>query len=381
MSARGGDSSAHPHWRVIYRTFKYRLYPTKQQAEILDGQLAEACRLYNAALQERREAWRLERKPIGLYDQSRQLKEIRAAGDLDITAYDIAHEVLARVDRAFKAFFRRLKEKKGKVGFPRFRAAGRYDSLTHPHGGRDCKIVDSRKLKFSGAGFIRIKLHRPLDGKVETVTVKRDAGRWFAYFSVECEPQPLPESKESVGVDVGLAAFATLSDGRMVANPRYFEAARKRLRRVQRMVSRRKHGSRRWRQSVQLTARTYGHVRNQRADFHHKQARELVTAYGLIAVEDLDVKALVRSELAGQIGDAGWSSFIRKLAYKAESAGRVLVRVNPRGTSQRCVCGASVLKDLWQRRHRCEACGLDVGRDHASAMEILRLGLSLQAPT
>ena len=167
---------------MIRRTFKYRLYPTKRQAEILDGQLAEAYRLYNAALQERRDAWKLERKSIGLYDQSRQLREMRAAGDLGITAYDIAHDVLARVDRAFKAFFRRLKDKKGKVGFPRFRASGRYDSLTHPHGGRDCKIVDGRKLKFSGVGFIRIKLHMVLDGKVKTVTVKREAGRWFAYF-------------------------------------------------------------------------------------------------------------------------------------------------------------------------------------------------------
>jgi putative transposase len=382
VRARGGVSSARSApVRMIRKTFKYRLYPTKRQVEILDGQLADACRLYNAALQERRDAWRLERKSIKLYDQTYQLKEIRAAGDLGLHTYDVAHEVLTRVDKAFKAFFRRLKERKGKAGFPRFRASARYDSLTHPHGGRDCKIVDGRKLKFSGVGPIRIKLHRPLEGKVKTVSVKREAGRWFACFSVEQGPKLLPGSDESVGVDVGLASFATLSDGREVENPRFFEAAQKRLRRAQRKVARRKRGSNRRRKSVRLLARLHAHVRNQRSDFHHKEARNLVAAYGFIAVEGLNVKGLAKTKFARSIHDAGWSSFIEKLAYKAGEAGRVFVKVNCRGTSQRCVCGASVPKNLGQRRHKCDSCGLDVGRDHASAMEILRLGLSLQAET
>lgn len=365
---------------MVRKTYKYRLYPTPSQVTVLEGQLAEACRLYNAALQERRDAWRLERKSISLYDQTYQLKEIRAAGDLQLHGYDIAYDVLARVDKTFKAFFRRVKAGQ-KAGFPRFRSARRYDSLTHPHGGTDCKIKDGRKLHFTGVGLVRINLHRPIGGKVKTVSIKREAGRWFALFSVEAEPALLPESKESVGVDVGIAAFATLSDGSEVANPRYFEGAQRTLRRAQRRVARRKRGSNRRRKAVGLLQRTHAHVRGQRSDFHHKRSRELVNRYGLIAVEDLNVKGLARTRLAKQVNDAGWSSFIEKLAYKAEEAGRVLVRVDPRGTSQRCVCGAEVRKGLGDRWHECVSCGLSVGRDHASAMEILRLGLSLQAVT
>lgn len=373
----GGDSSAH----MIRQSFKYRLYPTKAQAEILNGQLAEACRLYNAALQERRDAWRLERKSIKLYDQTYQLKDIRAAGDLGLPSYDIAHEVLTRVDKAFKAFFRRLKEKNGRAGFPRFRSSRRYDSLTHPHGGASCKIVGGRKLKVFGVGLIRVKLHRPVEGKIKTLTIKREAGRWFAVFVCECEAKPLPICDARVGVDVGLAAFATLDDGTEIENPRYFKKAQAKLRRAQRRVARRKKGSNRRRKAVQLLQRIHAHVRNQRADFHHKISRRLVNGHGLIAVEDLNVKGLAASKLAKSVNDAGWSAFTFMLSYKAESAGRQLVKVDARGTSQRCPCGAAVPKDLSRRRHKCDACGLDVGRDHASAMEILRLGLSLQAVT
>ena len=365
---------------MIRKTYKYRLYPSRRQVGLLEEQLGEACRLYNAALQERRDAWRLERKSISFYDQTRQLKEIRAAGDLQLHGYDVAHEVLARVDKAFKAFFRRVKAKQ-KAGFPRFRSFRRYDSLTYEHYGTGCRLLDTGKLRLQGIGQVKLKLHRPVSRKIKTLLVKREAGRWFACFSVEQEPAPLPESEECVGVDVGLAAFATYSDGRAVENPRHFITAQKRLRRLQRKVSRRKRGGGRRRKAVQLLARLHAHVRNQRADFHHKEARKLVARYGLIAVEDLNVQGLSRSRLAKQVNDAGWSAFLDKLAYKAEEAGRKLVRVDPRGTSQRCVCGAAVPKQLGDRWHACEACGLSAPRDHASAMLILRLGQSLQAVT
>jgi putative transposase len=146
-------------------------------------------------------------------------------------------------------------------------------------------------------------------------------------------------------------------------------------------VARRGEDSRRRRKAIQHLRRAHAHVRNQRADFHHKESRKLVNGYGLIAVEDLNVKGLARGMLAGSVNDAGWSSFIAKPTYKAESAGRVLVKVEPRGTSQRCICGHAVPKTLSERTHRCPKCGLTVGRDHAAALEILRLGLSLQSVT
>ena len=138
-------------------------------------------------------------------------------------------------------------------------------------------------------------------------------------------------------------------------------------------MARRKRGGSNRKKAVRELQAAHAHVRNQRADFHHKVSRWLVCRFGLIVVEDLNVRGLAAGMLAKSVNDAGWSSFIDKLAYKAEEAGRVLMKVDPRGTSQRCICGASVPKTLSQRWHECQACGLSAARDHVSAQEILRL--------
>jgi len=204
------------------KTFKYRLYPTRKQAEFLTGQPGEACRLYNAALQERRDAYRISGESLNYYSQARQLKEIRAAGDLQLENFSCCQDVLRRLERNFKAFFRRIKEKKGKAGFPRFKSRERFDSITFPSYGDGCRLLPNGKLKIQGAGHIKLKLHRPVDATIKTVTVKRKAGRWYAFFGVECEAKPLPCSTEAVGLDVGLSAFATLSDGTEIENPRHY---------------------------------------------------------------------------------------------------------------------------------------------------------------
>ena len=230
-----------------------------------------------------------------------------------------------------------------------------------------------------GAGHIKVKLHRPVEGEVKTVTIKREAGRWFAIFSVEREAAPLPASDCATGIDVGLKAFAVLADGTEIQNPRYYRQAQARLRCAQRKVARRKKGGNRRRQAVRLLQRAHVHVGNQRRDFQHKASRKLVNEYGLIAVEDLNMKGLAGGILAKSVHDAGWSEFINMLAYKAEYAGRRLVKVDPRGTSQTCLCGARVPKTLADRWHDCPACGLSAGRDHVSAQVILsraRNGLS-----
>jgi putative transposase len=363
------------------KSFKYRLYPAAKQVALLDGQLSEACRLYNAALQERRDAYRLCGESVNYYDQANQLKEIRAAGDCGLENFSCCQDVLRRLDKNFKAFFRRLKERKGKAGFPRFRPRSRYDSLTFPSYGDGCRLLPNGKLRLQGIGQIKLKLHRAVEGTIKTVTVKREAGKWYVCFSVECEAAPLPESTATVGIDLGLTAFATLSSGAEIENPRHAREGRARLRRAQRKVGRRRRGSANRKKAVGELQAAHAQVRNQRADFHHKVSRWLVNEYGAIAVEDLNVSGLAAGMLAKSVHDAGWSSFIEKLAYKAESAGRVLLKVDPRGTSQRCVCGAPNPKTLSQRWHQCSACGLSVGRDHASALEILRLGLSLLGPT
>jgi len=366
------------------KTFQYRLYPNRAQTEALTVQLSEACRLYNAALQERIEAYATHRKSINYYDQAAQPTEIRKAGHLDLPNCHCAQDVLRRLDKAFKAFFQRMKRGQ-KPGFPRFKSRRRYDSITFPSHGDGNKLLPSGHLFVQGVGNIKAKLHRPLHGKIKTVTVRRQNERWYVCFSVEASAHTLPESTEMVGIDLNLENFATLEEGNLeekrIENPRFYQQAQKKLRRAQRRVARRKKRSNRRRKAVILLRKIHQHIFNQRLDHQHKLARMLVNQYGFIAVEDLNVKGLAGGMLSKQVHDASWASFIAKLAYKAEEAGRQLVKIDPRGTSQRCPCGAKVPKKLSDREHVCTACGLITTRDHASAAEILRLGLSLQAQT
>jgi putative transposase len=363
------------------RTFKYRVYPNRAQSDALDAQLGEACRLYNGALQERRDAWKMQRTSIGYYDQANQLKAIRADGSLSLANFSAAQDVLRRVDKTFKAFFGRVKAGR-KAGFPRFRSRRRYDSLTFPSYGDGCRLRTNGRLYLQGIGEVKVKLHRAVEGVIKTVSVKRAAGHWYALFSCEVEPSPLPASDEAVGIDVGLTTFAVLSDGSEIANPRYAQKATAAVRRAQRKVARRRRGSNGRRKAVDVLQQALAHVANQRNDFHHRAARALVDRFGLIAVEDLNVKGLAGSMLARSVHDAGWGTFLQRLDDKAASAGRQIVRVNPNGTTQRCSgCQTVVPKTLSQRWHDCPSCGLSLSRDENAAREILRLGLSLDART
>ena len=181
-----------------------------------------------------------------------------------------------------------------------------------------------------------------------------------------------------MGIDMGLEFYAATSDREIIDNPRWFRAAQMGLRRKQRHAARCVKGSSGWRRACEWVATLHRHVFHQRHDFQHKMSRELVNRYRFIAVEDLKVKELAGGRLAKSVQDAAWSSFIRKLSYKAESADRQLVKVDARGTSQQCPCGAPVPKKLWDRKHHCTVCGLNTTRDHASALEILRRGLCLR---
>jgi putative transposase len=350
--------------------YKYRIYPTHAQAAFLAAELKEAASLYNAALEERIGAWKVRRKSINYYDQANQLKAMRADGCLTLSNFSCCQDVLRRVDKTFKAFFARVK-RGDKPGYPRFRSFRRYDSITFPSYGDGCRLLDNGKLRIQGAGHIKVKLHRHLEGDVKTLTIKREAERWFACFSVERKPELLPASTEVVGIDVGLTTFAVLSDGTEIQNPRYRLNAQAMLCRCQRKVARRKKGSNRRLKAVRILQRAHAHVANQRADFHHKESRKIVNRFGLIAVEDLNIKGMAAGMLSKSVTDAGWSQFLKFITYKAENAGREMVRIDPRGTSQTCTCGAIVPKTLSQRWHLCAACGLSSGRDHVSAQVIL----------
>ena len=357
-------SAAHmAELRIAQRTFKYRIHPSRAQTTRLNDTLALCCELYNAALQERRDAYRLERKSIRYIEQANQLPEIKEIRpELSEIHSQVLQDVLRRLDKAFQSFFRRVKERKEKAGFPRFRSRKRYDSLTYAQSGFALK---ESKLRLSKIGDVRIKLHRPVEGKVKTLTITRYAtGKWYACFSVEVEAQSLPASDSSIGIDVGLSHFATLSNGEQIANPRFFRTDEKALAKAERKGKRK------------AARRIHERITNRRRNFAHQLSHALVSMFGVIAFEDLNIRGMVKNHcLSKSIQDAAWNQLIRYTTYKAGDAGREVRRVDPRGTSQRCsACGAIVVKDLSQRIHDC-SCGLRLDRDHNAALNILALGL------
>jgi putative transposase len=288
---------------------------------------------------------------------------------------------LRRLDRAFHSFFRRVQAGE-KPGYPRFRSRRRYDSLTWDA----AWSIREGRLAVQGIGHIKVKWHRvlPASAKVCDVTVRRVVGRWYACFSLVFPVRAVPDRgiMPAVGADLGIRNFVALSTGELILGPRAYRAASRRLRVAQRRVSRRLKGSGRRQKAGVLLARLHQRIRNLRDNHAHLLSRRLVTQFGFIAVEDLNVRGLSRGYLAKDVTDQGWAEFLRLLGYKAEDAGTQVVRVPPSGSSQACSgCGTSVPKPLSERIHRCPTCGLVLDRDVNAARNILRLGLSRQAST
>jgi putative transposase len=368
--------------RVI-RSFRYRLVPTKAQAATLMAWLAVTRELYNAALQERQDAWARQRVRCSRFSQFEQIPKIRSIRE-DVAAVPVVvlRGALRRIDEAFAGFFRRCKLGE-KPGYPRFRGRGRWHSLLIDDVGRKTPIAQGgKRVAIPLLGKVKLKMHRPMLGTPKAMRLTLDAGgRWFVTFA--CVDVPKAEHIESpkldVGVDLGLTTFAATSDGQQFASPRALATARLDIERAQRRVSRRKRGSRRRNKARVLLAKQHAHVANLRREHAIGVARALVSQYQTIYVEDLNIQSLARSTFAKSIHDAAWGIFLNWLRTKAESAGREVVEVNPRGTSQTCSgCGAIVTKGLSVRVHRCPHCGLELDRDVNAARNILRLGRSLR---
>jgi putative transposase len=300
------------------KTYKYRIYPSKDQEAKLLGTL-DICRiLYNSCLVDRKNHYEVTGKGLSRIRQ----QEILTADKKRVVLLKDVHsqvlqDVLFRVERAFQGFFRRLKEKDGKAGYPRFKPEERYDSITYPQ--EPGFQIEDGKLKLSKIGHLKIKIHRDITGQVKTCTVRRDGNHWYACFSAEYEPEMQPVPLKETGIDVGLKSFATLSDGTEIKNPRHLRKSEARLQRKQRELSRRKKGGANRKKARAVVASLHRKVRNQRNDFHHKEARKIVNTCGLIVAEDLKIRNMVRNHhLSKSISDAGWGGFLTILAYKAE---------------------------------------------------------------
>ncbi len=359
----------------MLKTFKYRIYPTKKQVRIMSQWLEECRWLHNYFLEERRKAWEERKESLSYHKQANELPELKKKRpSLTIVYSQVLQNVAVRVDLAFKHFFRRVKNGE-KPGYPRFKSANRYKSFTYPQFGFK---VSGDRLHLSGIGEVKIVLHRPLEGRVKTCTIKQTAtGKWFAIFACEVETKHLPENQEAVGIDIGLHSFATFSTGECVEAPRFFRQEEKALAKAQRKLSRLEKGTWEYERQCKVVARIHERIAWKRHNFTHQLSRKIVNRFSIIAVEDIHANRMVHNHcLAKSILDAAWSEFFSKLAYKAEEAGRKLVKVNPAYTSQDCSrCGHRQHMPLSERVFKCPCCGLELDRDYNAALNILRLGL------
>ncbi len=400
------------------KAYKYRLYPQKKQAEQLQWVVDHCRELYNSALQERRDAYEmLVKRHPNYYDETTrklltqehaltynqqatqlpEVKEIRP--EYSEIHSQVVQDVLRRVDKAYQAFFRRIKEGKT-AGYPRFQGYGRYESFTFPQSG--FSLTEDSRVCLSKIGTIKVKMPKgkkanPPVGRMKTCTIKREANQWFIVFTCEVEPEVVYHpSEEAVGLDLGLLHFATLSDGSTIENPRHLRQAENKLKKLQEALARKKRGSKRRRKAALHVGKTHRHIRNQRKDFQHKEARKLVTQYQTIVFEKLQPANMSKrpkpkqDEATGQylpngasakaglnksILDAGWGRFQQIVESKAACAGSRVLLVSPKYTSQICSgCGALVQKTVEERWHEC-SCGCSLDRDHNAAKNILRLGL------
>jgi putative transposase len=380
------------------------LQPTVRQRGALEGLLRGQCELYNAALEERRGAWKWERRSVSYFDQCRTLTELRwSRPEVLVQGVTVCRGTLKRLDRAFSAFYRRCRT--GETpGFPRFKSVVRWDSVQWEDGGGWRLDPARRRLHLHGLGDIKVRLHRPVRGTAKAITVAREGRRWWVTVRcVDVPAKPLPATGRSVGIDLGVRAVIATSDGLLHTDGRYGRRAAQRLAAAQQALSRKQRGSARRRHAVERVAAAHRKVRNQRKDLAHKLSRGLIDRYDVIVHEDLKIANMVRRPKAklGEDGsflpngaaakgglnrsihDAGWAQLLSFIAYKAEDAGRDMIAVDPRHTSQRCSqCGHTAAANrVTQATFRCQACAHQGNADINAALNILRAGGAQQAST
>ena len=367
------------------KTYKYRIYANREVLSKVDNWLFLCRRLYNVALEQRITIYQQNKGSISCYSQMKQLPDLKV-GFPEYREVDsqVLQEVMERLDRAYQNFFRRVRNGDGKVGFPRFKGRYRYNSFTLKQTGWK---LEGKYLFIRNVGRFKLRLSRQIAGAIKTVTICREAtGKWYVCFSCANVPERvLEKSANSIGIDVGIKSFLVDSEGNRVDNPKYFRQSEKLLRRRQRILSRRIKGSNGRRKARVLVAKAHEKVKNQRNDFLHKVANQYIAQYGLIFIEDLNIKGMVKNHhLSKSIADSSWSKFFELLSYKAEEAGREVIKI-PRfePSSKTCSeCGAinQELK-LNDRQWVCQSCGVLHDRDYNAAKNISRVGQALQEST
>jgi putative transposase len=362
------------------KMFEYRLHPNQEQSKLLMAALVETRHLYNEMLSHIRAQYEQDGTFPGKYTLDAAFK---GRGGEHVPATTV--QCLAdRLSKALKRFLAAKELGIPDVGFPRFKKPNRWHSIHLRQYGKDAYLHEDKKhliVPKKLGHFLKIKLHRPLEGSPKTVyLVHRADGHWYALIACDVVPptehSPVICEHPNIGIDVGLKVFLADSEGHTVPNPRFYRTSQKTLRRKQRQVSRRKQESRRRRKAARNVAKTHLKINRQRRDHHFKVARQYALGYHHIVVEDLRILNLVKNHhLAKSILDAAWGAFLDILTAKAASAGHEVIRVNPRFTTQTChQCGQMVQKSLSVRTHICPFCGCVADRDVNAAKNILQAG-------
>ncbi len=360
--------------QIVYR---FEIRPTQEQEQKMFRTLKLCRHLYNKSLEERISTYKATGKGVTYSMQQNTLPAFKKEHPEYRTVHSqVLQDVLRRLDRAYQNFF------ESRAGYPKFRIRDNYRSFTYPQ-------VDIVRETFqregfvylSKIGFVKIITHRPFESdRVFQINITRKSNKWYANLTVDLpEPEQIAgDTDKGIGVDMGLLHFYALSDGTTVDTPRFLRKSEQKLVKLQRRLSRKKKGSKNRRKAKTRVARCHEKISNQRKDFLHKKSYNLVTGHDVIVMEDLQIRNMAQNRhLAKSIYDASWSAFQGYVEYKCQKFGKQFIKVDPKGTSQRCTCGYPVLKDLSVRVHQCRLCGLVEDRDVVSAKLILERGLKI----
>lgn len=378
----------------MLRNYKYEIYPTTEQIDILERWINLCRQTYNSALLDKSRIYKQTKKNYTRkMMQSRQTLDKKQYTFLKEVPSQPLQEVFFRLEKAFDNFFRK------DAKYPKIKKYKDYNSITFSQFGmarQNCKdkktgqykrqlvrraasLGKGGQLLISKLGLIKVDWHRKLDGRVKQVIIKRKGNRWFAIFCVErrANQEVSLERHKTTGIDVGIKKFAVLSNGEAIENPKFLRKEEKKLKKAQRRLSKRKKSSKNWVKQLRKVQKIHTKVANQRKDFLHKQSYRISNEYSIVCVEDLNIRNMVKNrKLAKSIQDAGWGMFRSFLSYKCEKNGGLLVKVKPHYTSQDCSgCGERVKKSLSVRTHVCKKCGTVLDRDHNAALNIEKAGL------
>jgi putative transposase len=374
---------------VMRLSFKYRIFLNKIQLEELNSIFKFCNFLYNSSLQEKISHYKKYKKGLSYFDQCKHLPEIKVLfpeETKNIHSQSLQF-ILKTVDNSYKLFFRKFKNKSKEFGYPRYKPLNRFKSICFPQ----CNLITggvklfNNKLIINGiSGEIKVKFHRPFKGRCKTVQIKKEGNNFYIILSCEnVQKNILSKTNKTIALDLGIEAFITTDDGHKVYHPKPYKTAKDKLKLLNQKLALKQKDSINRRKAISALQKCYTKITNIRNDWQHKVANDLIKQNDIIIVEKLNIKVMLESKgfevKKSNITDASWGNFVSLLKYKAESAGREIIEVDPRNTSKICSCCGELNKDLnlSNRTYYCDSCKITIDRDQNAALNIRRLGTSL----